>query len=476
MRNTLVIATFLALLNMSNTSVGQGLELNEVIDQVKQYHPVIRQAGLQVESGRLKITKERGDFDPELFGSIDHKDFQGTEYFKQSEAGVKIPTLTGVELSSSYSTNRGSLLNPEMYTPGGGLVSGGIKIPLGSGLFTDEDRASLKKAKVYANATELQRRVMINDILYEALQQYFKWAEAHNQFDVYDYSVVLARDRFAAVKRSYELGDLPAIDTLESYIQLQNRTLLRAEYELKFIRETRKLSNYLWGDSLIPLQLADSVIPADLELVVLKAPVAPQQVRSFEQNIAELHPEIQKYDLNEEQLLIDRKLHVEYLKPQLDVKYNLLNEPIDGDPFTGLNPNNYKWGLDFAFPLYLTKARSSVNLTDISIQDNTLEQASKTLSLQNKIIQNWRAQNILLEQIDNYRDAVRNYDRLLQAERQKFDAGESSLFLINSRENMLFTARLKLIELLSSYNTARYGIYWSAGVLGDDTWSDQLWD
>jgi len=476
MKKSLVIACFLAWFTGPFDSFGQGLELGTVIYQVKQYHPVIKQAGLQVESGRLKITKERGDFDPKLYGNVDHKDFDGTEYFKQSEAGIKIPTLTGVELSSSYSTNRGALLNPEMYTPGGGLVSGGIKVPLGRGMFTDEDRASLKKAKVYANATELERRAMINNILYDALQQYFKWAEAHNQFDVYDYSVVLARDRFAAVKRSYELGDLPAIDTLESYIQLQNRTLLRAEYELKFIRETRKLSNYLWGDSLVSLEIADSIVPVDLELMILRAPVAPQQVSVFEQNIAELHPEILKYDLNEEQLLIDRRLQVEYLKPQLDVKYNLLNEPIDGDPFTGMNPNNYKWGLDFAFPLYLRKARSSVNLADISIQDNNLEQASKTLSLQNKIIQNWRAQNILLEQIDNYRDAVRNYDRLLQAERQKFNAGESSLFLINSRENMLFTARLKLIELLASYNTARYGIYWSAGVLGDDTWSDQLWD
>jgi len=476
MKKFTVIISLLGWFSVPFDGFGQGLELGTVIDQVKQYHPVIKQAGLQVESGRLQITKERGDFDPKLYGTIDHKDFDGTEYFKQSEAGIKIPTLTGIELSSSYSTNRGALLNPEMYTPGGGLVSGGIKVPLGRGMFTDEDRASLKKAKVYANAMELERRAMINDIMYAALQQYFKWAEAHNQFDVYDYSVVLARDRFAAVKRSYELGDLPAIDTLESYIQLQNRTLLRAEYELKIILETRKLSNYLWGDSLVPLEIADSIVPVDLELMILRAPVAPQQVSVFEQNIAELHPEIQKFDMKEEQLLIDRRLQVEYLKPRVDVKYNLLNEPIDGDPFTGMNPNNYKWGLDFAFPLYLRKARSSVNLADISIQDNNLEQASKTLSLQNKIIQNWRAQNILLEQIDNYRDAVRNYDRLLQAERQKFNAGESSLFLINSRENMLFTARLKLIELLAGYNSARYGIYWSAGVLGDDTWSDQLWD
>lgn len=472
MRSHKYILILICVQAISLNAFAQNLELDELLRHVKQYHPVVMQAELAVEGGLANVMKERGDLDPELYGNIDHKDFQGTQYFEQNEAGIKIPTLTGVELNSSYNTNRGALLNPEMYTPGGGVVSGGISVPLGRGLLTDEDRASLKKAKIYAQATKLEQQTMLNDILFNCIRQYYKWAEAYKQYRVYDYSVTLAGDRFTAVKRSHELGDLPAIDTLESYIQLQNRTLLRAEYELKYLKETRLLSNYIWGDSLTPLRLADTTLPADLELMQLPNPVDPTGLRVLEVNLVQQHPDIKKFDLQKEQLLVDRKLHVEFLKPQLDVHYNILNEPIQGDPFTGLNTNNYKWGLDFSFPLYLRKSRASIQLTDIYIQDNRIEQSAKLLELQNKMQQFVNMQNILLEQIANYRDAVRNYDRMLQAERQKFAAGESSLFLINSRENMLFTARLKLIELLSNYNSAHYGIYWSAGVIGQDDWSD----
>ena len=44
-----------------------------------------------------------------------------------------------------------------------------------------------------------------------------------------------------------------------------------------------------------------------------------------------------------------------------------------------------------------------------------------------------------------------NYDKLLDGERQKFDLGESSLFLVNSRETNTIAARLKLIELIAKY-------------------------
>jgi len=444
------------------------LELNRVLDQVKVYHPVVQQADLIVRNRALNIRKQRGSFDPVIYGSIDQKDFQDKEYFKQNDAGLKIPTLYGVEFNGAYSSNRGAFLNPEMYTPGGGVASAGIKVPVGRGLLTDEKRAALRQAKIFGEAAEFERREILNNVIFDCINQYFSWAEAHNQFNVYDFSVVLARDRFQAVKRSFQLGDIPAIDTLESYIQLQNRTLLRAEYELKYLKETRLLSNFIWGDSLVPLTLADSTLPTDLELMQLPLPIAKAQVDSLISNLIYTHPKLVFYDFKQQGLEIDRKLQVEYLKPQLDVKSNLLNEPIAGDPVGGFNPNDFKWGLEFGFPIFMRKARSSIDMTDIKIQDNSIALQAKALELENKLKQYFNAQNILRGQIALYRDAVRNYDRLLAAERQKFDSGESSLFLINSRENMLFSARFKLIELLAKYNRAHYGIYWSAGNLFEE--------
>jgi len=57
---------------------------------------------------------------------------------------------------------------------------------------------------------------------------------------------------------------------------------------------------------------------------------------------------------------------------------------------------------------------------------------------------------------------------LLEGEREKFKNGESSLFLINSREIMAIDAELTLIKLQTTYEKDRLGIYWAAGMLRDE--------
>ncbi|SKB43054.1 hypothetical protein [Dyadobacter psychrophilus] len=44
-----------------------------------------------------------------------------------------------------------------------------------------------------------------------------------------------------------------------------------------------------------------------------------------------------------------------------------------------------------------------------------------------------------------------NYQQLVKAEKMRFSNGESSLFLINSRENKALEARQKLIDLKAKY-------------------------
>jgi outer membrane protein TolC len=52
---------------------------------------------------------------------------------------------------------------------------------------------------------------------------------------------------------------------------------------------------------------------------------------------------------------------------------------------------------------------------------------------------------------------------MLQGERRKFEEGESSLFLVNSRETSLINAEVKLIELLGKYQKAQAGLIMALG-------------
>jgi outer membrane protein TolC len=62
--------------------------------------------------------------------------------------------------------------------------------------------------------------------------------------------------------------------------------------------------------------------------------------------------------------------------------------------------------------------------------------------------------------------AVANQRRLVQAEQQRFSLGESSLFLINTRESKLIDLSVKLEELRTKYQKALAGLWYAAGTGG----------
>jgi outer membrane protein TolC len=71
--------------------------------------------------------------------------------------------------------------------------------------------------------------------------------------------------------------------------------------------------------------------------------------------------------------------------------------------------------------------------------------------VENKLRTYQAQSNALESQIALQQAAVRNYDRLLRAEEEKLLNGQSTLFLINSREMKLIDARQKLLSLQAKY-------------------------
>jgi hypothetical protein len=73
--------------------------------------------------------------------------------------------------------------------------------------------------------------------------------------------------------------------------------------------------------------------------------------------------------------------------------------------------------------------------------------------------------NNLLGQIDIYDKNVINYERLWESEKRLFEQGESSLFMMNSREMSMINARLKLNEMIYKNQKALLEADYSFGLL-----------
>ena len=93
------------------------------------------------------------------------------------------------------------------------------------------------------------------------------------------------------------------------------------------------------------------------------------------------------------------------------------------------------------------------------------EQRYKQLQVETKVRSYYNElvtlRNQLLLQENNYK----NYRLLLQGEETRFKNGESSLFLVNTRENKTLEALQKLQELRNKYIKTFNSLQWAAGQL-----------
>jgi len=449
----------------------QGQKGNAIFTQdqllwyIESYHPVAQQGRLLIEQGESSVRAARGGFDPKLFANLDQKQFDEKEYYSILNSGLKIPTWYGLEFKTGFEQNRGIYLNPENKVPNGGLWYGGVSVSLGQGLFIDKRRAALQKANVFASSTEAEQKVLMNELYFDAIKQYWKWVQAYNEYQVYEESVSLAVTRFEAVKNSYLLGDKPAIDTLEAKIQVQNRELGRNEYKLAYQNATLDLSNYLWFENNTPLEITDELRPPLFDEIELSSVTSFDTLQTIVDAIPSAHPDMQIYNFKLSSLEIERKLKAEEIKPKLNLNYNFLNEPVGDNFMNNVSTQNYKWGIEFSLPIFLREQRGNLQLAKYKIQNTTFGQRQKQLEIENKVLSYFNEHVALKQQVEIYKEAVNNYSSLLEGERIKFNMGESSLFLMNSRESSLIEARLKAIALASKFNISSAGIDYASGRL-----------
>ena len=426
---------------------------NEFLGYVKKYHPLVKQADLKLNEAQANLMQARGAFDPKIEVDFNEKQFKDNEYYSILNSSFKIPTWYGIELKAGFDNAEGMYVNPENTLPNSGLTSFGISIPVGQGLFINQRMADIRKAKIAQNLNAAERNLQAIEVLYEASISYANWKRAFEEAKLYENYLVNASNRYKGIEKLISEGDKPAIDSIEAGIVVKTRLLNLEDAKLKLIKAKLELSNYLWLENNVPLELKDDLIP---EITLSKTIKEVLQINELRTIDLDNHPKIQALDAKIAMLKVDRKLKANALLPKLDLSYNYLSEPsyIDNYRF-----EDYKIGVNFSFPIFLRKERGSLKLSDLKIQDSEFGLQFERKNLENKI----KAQQqeiVSLQKQQDYNDKlVKDFTTLLNAEDRLFEMGESSLFIINSRENSLVSSQINEIALENRYLNAVIGLY-----------------
>lgn len=458
------VYTFLLLALFAVPALAQdttnALSVTRFIEQVRTYHPVARQANLLTEMAEANLLAARGAFDPVAELTNNAKSLDGTNYYRNTNPELRLPTAFGVELKTGFERNEGVYLNPERTK--GVATYLGLEIPVLNGLLIDKRRAALQQAKIISTRSEQERLAAYNNLLFDAYTTYWQWAGAHQLLQVYQEFEAISAERLALVRLLFENGDRPMADTVEAHSQLLNYRLLATAALQERNRQAIELSGYLWSEAGNPMLLPENAIPDSLS-TNLEAPEALQA--EVMNNIILNHPELRAYRFKLQEMDVELRLKRQELLPVLKLKANLLSK--EYYDYKEINPayfrNNHQWGLTFKMPLLLREARGAYRNAQLKIESANLDIARKSFQIEQKILQYLNEAKLLRSQLQTATSMYNDLSFLLKTEELKFSQGESALFLINSRESKVIETQQKLVELQVKYLKALYAIEWASG-------------
>lgn len=431
---------------------------------VVQNHPVAKQAQLLSENAKQEIRMARGNFDPKLEAEFLTKNYKNKDYYTLANGSVKFPTTLPLDPTVGVERNTGNYLNPERYIDDEFNYQqfyAGISIPLGRGLITDDRRTALRQAELFKEITEAEQVKQINKLLLETAKEYWQWYYAYYNYRLLNRSVLLAKEIFSRVKVNYQFGEASPVDTVQAKITWQQRIIEQQEAFLDYQNSGVRLSNFLWDSLGNPLALDTKWAP-----VLQPEPriMTSDGLQELTDQAKENHPELQKLNVKIRQLEVERKLAAEYLKPQLNLSYYFLNQPFDPNWNSSFRlGEDYKLGVDFSFPLFVRKERSKLALAKLKIVNTQYDLTLSEREIVNQLSSTYNQLVILQSVLDQQREMMMNYERLLAAEVLNLEQGESDLFKINLQLEKLIQSQTKWLKMIAEFEKQKALLYWAAG-------------
>lgn len=408
---------------LAPAAFGQVLPWNEFLTAVQDRSADLRIAQAKVREAQAKRMAAFAAFEPRIDLSSEGKDYGNDLQYRLDRAEARIGLPGGMDLVGGASNATGAFINPERTTPTEGLANLGISAPLGGAIiFSDRQlawgAASRDLEIEQAKLDRIERKVML-----EAVKVYTLW-QAQNEVQLaVDDAFDVAEERLRLVREAFRLGERSEMDTLEAYLSWVDRQADAAKQQNMTVAALADVERLLRGADDVRLSL-DGLRP-DARPVLFAAPRSAANPAIGELQVPELtmvHAALRR------ERLATTTAWAQWL-PAPYVDYRMLQW--GGSAW---NPEAVQWKVGLALPLFNQKARADLAGAQARLraaQANALATQNQLTVLQSQLSQQVAA----LEQERNALLASETAAyALLQQERRRFALGESTMFILASRE------------------------------------------
>ena len=404
-------------------AMGQTMAWSEFVATAVERAQDVRVAEAKVAEARAKRMSAFAAFEPRVNLSSEGKDYGNDLQYRLDRAEARVGLPGGIDLVGGAAQGTGAFINPERKTPTEGLVNLGISAPLGGALvFSDrqyEWGASTRNLEIAeAKLDRTERTAILN-----AVKVYTFWQAQSEVQGAVDEALAVAAERLRLVREAFRLGERSEMDTLEAYLSWVDR---RADAAMQ--------ANLTAGAIADVEQLLRGADTTGVVLTGMRPQSLPVVLGTSRLEVGSI-PELEMVNsaLRRERLATTTAWAQWLPAPYVD--YRMLQW--GGSAW---NPESVQWKVGLTVPLFNQKARAELAGAQARLR---AAQANATAT-QNQfdIVRVQLAQQV--QALDSELKALTASETasyaLLQQERRRFALGESTMFILASRETKYLEA------------------------------------
>ena len=425
--------------------------LEDVLGNIEKTFPVILLATREIRKAEFDILAAQGAFDLALRGSVNNT----TGYYNTNRAEMNIvkPTpIWGTSFFAGYRVSNGDF--PDYYTPrrttSGGEIRFGGRIPLWRDRSIDSDRLELQQSQINkniaGNVLDEQRLGVYRD----AAAGYWNWVAAGKRKRIVQDLLKIAELRKDQLQRRVKLGDIPAIEEKEN----ERAILARKEQIVAADRLLQKSALYLSlyfreadGKMIVPVtgqlppefpvekHLAKEIFEADKAFALKHRP----ELKRIESEI-ELEQNALRFHENQRGSQIDL-----IVAGSRSVQDQQAQGALRRDPWEA------EFGVVFNVPLQTRKQDGKIGGTEQKIeilrQKHSYQKDKIVIEANDALI----ALENSLQRLDIIRQELVVAENLAKAEKSRFDLGDSTLLIVNLREQAAAEVALRMVSAELDY-------------------------
>ncbi|MEM9664943.1 MAG: TolC family protein [Bacteroidota bacterium] len=432
------------------------LTLDVFLDQVLRSSPAALALRLESDRALAALLGARGGFDPTLVSGYEYKTQDNKDKLNVLRSGVALPLDLPMSpsLLLDYRRGVGSSIDPSVLTTEAGETRFGVAFSPLQGFTTNTRRAALSRARLEPRRAEVLQTRGRHLILLEATQAFWTWVEAWQILQVNRELRALATQRRDLVVRRARAGETAAVDSVEAELAVVSRDGKVAAARRKAEEAGVKLAVFLWNEDGTPevLRYAPPALPV--------LPPPPDSSQAVMTALTQ-RPELEEVALEQQEVQVDQRLARERLRPDLKLEAQVVS--YDDSP---LGVTDVKVGFKIDQPLFFRGGRSSVERAEIKGQALRFKQDLTRRKVRAEVEAVLVALRQSRRRVVAAERRVELAQRLQQAEQRRFELGESTLFLLNQREQDFAEAREERVSAQVEVLQAEATFRWATGTIG----------